>query len=168
MPAFAGAIEYRRGKSEPTVVCLLQTAAPNEGDAWAFTLDAVGRFYERVLGRKADLQDTTIPTGGLLRELIGGIYPEKARLLGQRTGELHRALASDPDDRAFAPEPFNAISQRSVFQSMRASLRKNFALLQKKLPTCRTLFARKPRKSSRRRIKFSRRSSAFSINDPPR
>ena len=40
VPAFAGAIEYRRDKSEPTVVCLLQSAVPNEGDAWALTLDA--------------------------------------------------------------------------------------------------------------------------------
>jgi len=69
-----------------------------------------------------------------LEELIGGIYPQKARLLGQRTGELHLALASDSDDRAFAPEPFNALSQRSVYQNMRASLRRAFALLQKKLP----------------------------------
>jgi len=134
VPAFAGAIEYRRSKSEPTVVCLLQAAAPNEGDAWTLTLDAVGRFYDRVLGRKADLQDASIPTAGLLGELIGGIYPQKAKLLGQRTGELHQALASDPDDRAFAPEPFNALSQRSVFQSMRGSVRKAFTLLQKKLP----------------------------------
>jgi maltose alpha-D-glucosyltransferase/alpha-amylase len=65
--------------------------------------------------------------------LIGGIYPEKAKLLGQRTAELHRALASTNDDRAFAPEPFNAMAQRSVYQNMRALLRRNFALLQKKL-----------------------------------
>jgi maltose alpha-D-glucosyltransferase/alpha-amylase len=54
-------------------------------------------------------------------------------LLGQRTAELHRALASTNDDRAFAPEPFNAMAQRSVYQNMRALLRRNFALLQKKL-----------------------------------
>ena len=67
----------------------------------------------------------------MLEELIGGIYPQKAKLLGKRTGELHLALASDPDDRAFAPEPFNALSQRSVYQNMRASLRRAFALLAK-------------------------------------
>ena len=49
VPAFVGAIEYRRQRSEPTVVALLQAAAPNEGDAWALTLDAVGRYFERVL-----------------------------------------------------------------------------------------------------------------------
>ncbi|MGZ5552123.1 MAG: maltose alpha-D-glucosyltransferase [Chthoniobacterales bacterium] len=134
VPAFGGVIEYRRAKGEPTVVCLLQAAAPNEGDAWALTLDAVGRFYERVLGRKADLQDASKPTAAMLEELIGGIYPQKAKLLGQRTGEMHLALASDPDDRGFAPEPFNSFAQRSVFQTMRASTRKTLALLQKKLP----------------------------------
>jgi len=133
VPAFVGAIEYRRKKSEPTVVCLLQSAVPNESDVWARTLDAVGRYYERVLGRKADLQNQTAPPASLLDELIGGVYPEKAKLLGQRTGELHLALASNNDDRAFAPEPFNAMAQRSVYQSMRTLLRRAFTLLEKKL-----------------------------------
>ncbi len=113
---------------------MLQAAAPNEGDAWALTLDAVGRYYERVLARKTDLQETQTSKTSLLNELIGGVYTEKAKLLGQRTGELHQALAAEPEDRAFAPEPFNALAQRSVFQSMRGSLRRIFDLLEKKLP----------------------------------
>jgi maltose alpha-D-glucosyltransferase/alpha-amylase len=135
VPAFGGAIEYRRApNNEPTVVCLLQSAVAAECDAWKLTLDSVGRYYERVLAKKGDLQNQITPEATLLDELIGGIYPEKAKLLGQRTGELHRALASDTDDRAFAPEPFNAMAQRSVYQNMRASLRRAFTLLQKKLP----------------------------------
>jgi maltose alpha-D-glucosyltransferase/alpha-amylase len=134
VPAFLGAIEYRRPKADPTVVCLLQNAATNEGDVWTLTLDAIGRYYERVLGRKADLQNETTPPGPLLDELIGGIYPDKATQLGQRTGELHLALASSMEDPAFAPEPFNAMAQRSVYQNMRASLRRAFTLLEKKLP----------------------------------
>src|SRR6202040_620954 len=110
------------------------SAVTNEGDAWTLTLDAVGRYYERVLTRKADLQNQTTPPGPLLEELIGGIYPEKAKLLGQRTGELHRALAISADERGFAPEQFNAMAQRSVYQNMRASLRRAFELLQKRLP----------------------------------
>ncbi len=133
VPAFAGAIEYRRPRAEPTVVALLQTAVPNEGDAWAVTLDAVGRFFERVLARKGDLLSADVAAGPLLEELIGGVFPEKARLIGARTGEMHLALAGEPADPVFAPEPFNAMAQRSVYQSMRASLRKTFALLQKKV-----------------------------------
>jgi maltose alpha-D-glucosyltransferase/alpha-amylase len=134
VPAFGGALEYRRGKSEPTVVCLLQSAIPNESDGWVLTLDSVGRYYERVLGRKADLQNQTTPPGPLLEELIGGVYPEKAMLLGRRTGELHLALASSVEEPAFAPEPFNAMAQRSTYQSMRALLRRTFAVLQRQLP----------------------------------
>src|SRR5436853_62809 len=126
VPRFVGALEYRRAKADSTVVCLLQRAVPNEGDVWRLTVDAVGRYYERVLGRKADLQNQTEPAGPILQELIGGIYPDKAKLLGIRTGELHLALASNTQHPAFAPEPFNAMTQRSVYQNMRASLRRAF------------------------------------------
>ena len=133
VPAFGGAIEYRRAKSQPTVIALLQDAIPSEADAWTMTLDHVGRFYERVLARKAELQNETAPAGALVEELVGGVYAEKAKLLAQRTGELHLALASVNDDPLFAPEPFNAMAQRSVYQSMRALLRRNFDSLKKKL-----------------------------------
>ncbi|MBA2431183.1 MAG: putative maltokinase, partial [Chthoniobacterales bacterium] len=134
VPAFAGAIEYRRPKTEPTVVCAMQSAIASEGDAWAMTLDSVSRFYERVLARKADLQTENVAAGPLVDELIGGVYPERAKLLGQRTAELHLALASDTEHKSFAPEPFNAMGQRSVFQNMRAMLRRSWELLGKKLP----------------------------------
>ncbi len=134
VPGFVGAIEYRRPKAEPSVVCLLQRAATNEGDVWTRTVDSVGRYYDRVLERKADLQNQTAPPGPLLDELIGGIYPEKVKLFGQRTGELHLALTSSLDDPAFRPEPFNAMAQRSVYQTMRTTLRRTFNLLEKKLP----------------------------------
>ncbi|PYJ21439.1 MAG: alpha-amylase, partial [Verrucomicrobia bacterium] len=134
VPPFVGAIEYRRPKAERAVVCLLQRAAANEGDVWTRTVDAVGRYYERVLERKADLQNESAPPGAVLDELIGGVYPEKVKLFGQRTGELHLALASCPDDLAFRPEPFNAMAQRSVYQTMRTSLRRTFTLLGRKLP----------------------------------
>ena len=133
VPAFSGAIEYRRDKSQPTIVALLQNAVAAEADAWTMTLDHVGRYYERVLARKADLQNESAPAAALIEEIVGGIYPEKAKLLAQRTGELHLALASVRDDPQFAPEPFNAMAQRSVYQSMRALLKRSFDSLKKKL-----------------------------------
>src|SRR5256886_5286797 len=133
VPAFGGSIEYRRAKTQPTVVCLLQDAITSEADAWTMTLDHVGRYYERVLCRKAELQNETAPAGPLVEELVGGVYAEKAKLLAQRTGELHLALSSAKDDPLFAPEPFNAMAQRSVYQSMRALLRRNFYVLKKNL-----------------------------------
>jgi len=45
-------------------------------------------------------------------------YLESARLLGKRTAELHRALSSDPEDPAFAPERITTSDQRSIYQSL--------------------------------------------------
>ena len=46
-------------------------------------------------------------------------YLEWARLLGQRTAELHAALATPAEDAAFAPEPITPLYLRSVYQSLR-------------------------------------------------
>ncbi len=49
-PPVAGAIELRRlGRREPATVAVLQAYVPNEGDAWRYTLDSLGRFIERTL-----------------------------------------------------------------------------------------------------------------------
>jgi maltose alpha-D-glucosyltransferase / alpha-amylase len=58
-----------------------------------------------------------------------GAYVENARLLGQRTAEMHLALASDGDDPDFAPEPLTTLYQRSLYQSMRSQAARTFRLL---------------------------------------
>ena len=66
-----------------------------------------------------------------------GTYLESARLIGQRTAELHVTLASDSENPDFSPEPFSALYQRSIYQSMRTTAAQSFHLLRthcKKLP----------------------------------
>jgi maltose alpha-D-glucosyltransferase/alpha-amylase len=58
---------------------------------------------------------------------------ESARLLGQRTAELHIALASLPDDPDFVPEPFSKLYQRSLYQSMRNLSGEVFQLLRRSM-----------------------------------
>jgi maltose alpha-D-glucosyltransferase/alpha-amylase len=64
----------------------------------------------------------------LAQEALGA-YMQTAGLLGRRTAEMHRALASDPEDPAFAPEPFTSLYQRSLYQSMRNLTAHAFHLL---------------------------------------
>ena len=64
-----------------------------------------------------------------------GTYLESTRLLGVRTAELHLTLASEPEDRSFAPEPFTSYYQRSLFQSMRNLAVESFWQLRKQLKT---------------------------------
>jgi maltose alpha-D-glucosyltransferase/alpha-amylase len=62
-----------------------------------------------------------------------GTYLESASLLGKRTAELHLALASDPDDPAFAPEPFSELYLRSLYQGMRGLTRRTFRALRTRI-----------------------------------
>jgi maltose alpha-D-glucosyltransferase/alpha-amylase len=65
-------------------------------------------------------------------DLIGP-YFESARLLGERTAELHLALAANGMDPNFAPEPFTPFYQRSIYQSMRNLTVRTFQLLRSRL-----------------------------------
>ena len=44
---------------------------------------------------------------------------------------MHLALASEPDDKEYAPEPFTPFYQRALYQSMRNLATENFELLKK-------------------------------------
>jgi len=59
-----------------------------------------------------------------MREFVEGHFLEMVALLGRRTGDMHLSLSSLPEQRGFAPEPFSLLYQRSIFQSMRALLRR--------------------------------------------
>ncbi|HWB58890.1 MAG TPA: putative maltokinase, partial [Chthoniobacteraceae bacterium] len=131
VPAFRGAIEAGRIGSPPRVVALLVDLVPNVGDAWSYTLDSLGRYFERVLAQKPAASVENDPAA--LDELIGGVYPERVRLLAQRTAEMHLALAADTRDADFAPEPYTGFSQRSLYQSMRSNTKRMTQLLRRKL-----------------------------------
>jgi maltose alpha-D-glucosyltransferase/alpha-amylase len=69
---------------------------------------------------------------GEMADLIGP-YMETARLLGERTGELHVKLAESTAEPAFAPERFTKLYQRSLYQSMRNQTRQAMRLLRQRL-----------------------------------
>jgi maltose alpha-D-glucosyltransferase/alpha-amylase len=140
----AGALEYRNTRGEARTLAVLEGFVPNQGDAWHYTLDALGRYYEQALTQQAAGQDLPLPRQAVLslaeadvppavQELLGPSL-EAARLLGQRTAEFHLALASVPDDPDFAPEPFTALYQRSLYQSLRSQARQALEQLRKRLP----------------------------------
>jgi maltose alpha-D-glucosyltransferase / alpha-amylase len=131
-PKIAGALEYHTSEAtEPVTFAVLHTYVRNEGNAWQYTLDALGRYYDQVLARPgvsppfpaatAPLQISQEPMPPLVTELIAP-YLESVRVLGQRTAELHLALASAMEDASFAPEPFSTMYQRSLYHGYRAYL----------------------------------------------
>jgi maltose alpha-D-glucosyltransferase/alpha-amylase len=142
-PRLAGVLEYRRGWGEPLTLAVLHEYVPNQGDAWHYCQDALGRYFEQALTRPERGEQLPLPRQSLLI-LAGGEIPrlaqdvlgtmlETARLMGQRTAELHLALTSRPDEAAFAPEPFTTLYQRSLYQSLRSQTRKTFVTLRRHL-----------------------------------
>jgi maltose alpha-D-glucosyltransferase/alpha-amylase len=64
-------------------------------------------------------------------ELMGG-YLAEASLIGRRTGEMHLALAADPTDPVFAPQPMSTLQQRSVYQTIRSTVRTSIGILRRR------------------------------------
>ena len=144
-PRVAGTLEYRDEKSgTPTTVAIMQGFTPNSGDAWAYTLDSIGRYYDKLLSdpdaaeriKHAMPKDSVfalarkpLPDGA--RDTIGS-YLADAELLGQRTAQMHAALASRADVSAFAPEPFTPHYQRSIFQHMRTQIVQTLQVVRKR------------------------------------
>jgi maltose alpha-D-glucosyltransferase/alpha-amylase len=152
VPPVAGGLDLHDGgrSREPATLGMLQGFVANEGDAWSYTRDSLGRYFERVRtgwGR-SDFGPAALPVRPLLElaaaagaaappadlyERIGTYLPA-VRLLGERTAELHVALASAPPDLpAFAPELFSTLHQRSLYESMRTGASRVFSLLRQRL-----------------------------------
>ncbi len=95
-----GAMEYHGENGEHATLALLQRFVANQGDAWTYTLEYLERFLEQC----AVNPDTT--SGGDGEFHVN--YLIRMRRLGQRTAELHQALARTTGDPGFDPEPIAA------------------------------------------------------------
>jgi maltose alpha-D-glucosyltransferase/alpha-amylase len=141
----AGAIEFCRAKEERLTLGILNRFVPGARDAWEYTLDALGRYCDRVATLIADGQAPPmgeLPLDRWLRQelpanvsQVVGTYLDSARLLGERTAAMHLALAAETEDKAFAPEPYTPHYMRGLFQSMRNQSTHNFRLLRKQIKT---------------------------------
>ena len=145
VPKFLGAIEHQEAGRTPMVLVMLQELVPNQGDAWVYMEDSLKRFFERLQTHK-DQIGITDTVGTLARPVafadapehmqmqLGGASVERIELLGQRTAEMHLALASMNDSKDFAPEDFSLHYQRSLYSSLTSLVRSNFDSLRKHLP----------------------------------
>jgi len=120
---FVGSIQWKQLDKSSTTLALLQEYVPNEGTAWDFTLDTLTHFYEQVL----TTNDQEIEA------LIGGRYLEAARMIGERSAQMHLALSSDLEHTDFNPESFSYFYQRSLYQDIRNNLRSTFHLIKSQI-----------------------------------
>ncbi|KPJ88709.1 MAG: alpha-amylase [Spirochaetes bacterium DG_61] len=142
IPPFTGALTYSCTDTEETSVCLLQGFVPNQGDAWTYTLDALGHYFSKILAERPEgpkgenvaftFEPIDIDSISPVHiDYMGSFFLEMMGLLGKRTGQMHVALSSSKDDPDFKPEPFSTLYLRSLYQSMRSQTRKTIGFLKK-------------------------------------
>jgi maltose alpha-D-glucosyltransferase/alpha-amylase len=135
-PQVGGSLDYRADPTDDVsgTIAVVQEFVANEGDGWSYVLDALTHVLEEVIAHPdpeallinvpahpLDVADLELPRG---HPLVGP-HLRWAEVLGRRTAELHLALASDPVDEAFAPEPFTAVDRRSLLHGARSLLRRS-------------------------------------------
>ena len=97
-----GALEYFGHDGQVMTLAMVQAHVANQGDGWAFTLDYLERYLEGLRTRMAHT-----PDAAGIDDTHGGFLSQIATL-GQRTAELHLALARNTGHAAFDPEPMGA------------------------------------------------------------
>lgn len=124
-PALLGTLEYRPHTGPALTLATLIEFVPSDGDSWGSMRNEAARFYEWAAAEHLD--GIPSPTPGVVGALPApGILPEplvealdRVELLGRRTADLHRAIASGDDPR-FRPDPYSRLYQRSLYQSVRS------------------------------------------------
>ncbi len=135
IPAFAGAIEWHFGK-EPIVLGLLQELVEASGDAWNYMLERLDTFNENILAQPEIIKPSTsrgtiidpieyekIPES--MKHHLEAPVAEQAFLLGVRTAEMHKLLATGTAPE-FAPEPYSLHYQRSLYAGLQSLVRSTF------------------------------------------
>ena len=142
-PRSGGSLEYRSNQraSRPMTLATVEELVPNEGDGWSYVVDALTHGVEEAIAHGSETAN---------RPQVPGLfslgpddcppdhlysYVEWASLLGQRTGELHVALASDKQDPAFAPEPMTPVERLSLYHGARALTRQVFRQVRESSPS---------------------------------
>jgi len=143
IPKYAGKIDLQNHE-HAIALGKIQEAEDYQNDARHYFLDFLQRYYETVQMRSDDAEQ--FPLKGLFTkpiayeemedehmiEILNMVAVEQVRLLGERTAELHAALASEKEDPEFYPEEFSLHYQRSLFSSFQSPVREVYHTLERK------------------------------------
>jgi maltose alpha-D-glucosyltransferase/alpha-amylase len=127
-PALLGTIDWVDGDGTPTTLGAVSAFVRNQGDAWGYVTEALDRDTERqnlMPEPGADGQDEA--------EMVLGGHLDIGTILGRRTSELHRALASGTEESGFAEEPLTEDDLARLARATQEDVDRAFAALKERL-----------------------------------
>ncbi len=136
VPSLYGTIEWKFAK-DSIVLGMIQTLAEYHGNGRTYMLERLNNYHDRIVAREThpalEMMGTltdpvsyeNLPED--LKEFVGGTVSEGARLIGVRTGQMHKALSSRTDIKQFAPEDFSLHYQRSLYSGLQSLVRAAFS-----------------------------------------
>ena len=160
-PELAGALQYLRPGLEPGTLGVVQAAVKHQGSGWDFSINELRRYYERITPRVSGSDGSAFATpesgptlplpeqppdaAALARSDQSGSPPpffhalehwylSAAAMLGRRTAEMHRLLASGTGA-DFAPQPLDRAALAALADGMRAHATASLDLLAQRLDT---------------------------------
>ena len=118
-----GAVEYDGADGRVMTLALVQAYVANQGDGWDYTLGYMERFLEGLRTGGGEEPSADAHSGFLA--LVA--------TLGQRTAELHLALATATGDPAFDPEPLTDADRAGLRDRAAREAKATLALLRERL-----------------------------------
>ncbi|MBF5094860.1 maltose alpha-D-glucosyltransferase [Azospirillum sp. INR13] len=123
-PALLGTVEQVAADGTPTALAVAQAFVRNQGDGWASTVEELERQLEDIRLGVAGTTEDAAEAGEPF-----GMHLVMMTTLGQRTAELHRALAQATGRPAFDPEPITPDDLARWADAARAQAEAAFAAL---------------------------------------
>jgi len=125
-PALYGIAEHVGGDGRRTALAILQQFVRNQGDAWAWTLESLGREIER-LSLLPEREATQI-------EDEASFELHYVRTIARRIAEMHIALTVATDDPAFAQEPLKREDVEAVAEEARSLAKGAYQAVERLMP----------------------------------
>ncbi|BAS55109.1 trehalose synthase [Leptolyngbya boryana NIES-2135] len=132
IPRILGSIEYQIPGRAPMTIAVLQEFIAGAQSTWDYTLDSLRTYFESLNNHEVPEVATLEDIPDFIQTAIG-TYLANIQLLGQRTAELHLALATESEHPDFKPEPFTSLYQRSIYQYARNLTGRVFLALRNQL-----------------------------------
>ncbi len=125
-PALYGIAEHVGADGRRTALAILQQFVRNQGDAWAWTLESLGREIER-LSLLPEREATQI-------EDEASFELHYVRTIARRIAEMHIALTVATDDPAFAQEPLKREDVEAVAEEARSLAKGAYQAVERLMP----------------------------------